>query len=133
MVAPAAAIVGGAATLWLAVASSDGLVADDYYRQGLAINQEIRRDEAARELGIAASVETFNGVLRVRLEGRGAPPEALLARLVHSTRAGHDLRLRLASVLPGLYEATLPALPAGRWRLVLEDPRGEWRIVKEGL
>jgi hypothetical protein len=32
-----------------------------------------------------------------------------------------------------VYETGLPVLPAGRWRLVLEDPRGEWRIVKEDL
>jgi hypothetical protein len=133
MAAPAAAVIGGAVTIWLAVATSDGLVADDYYRQGLAINREIRRDQAARDLGIAASVESFNGVLRVRLDSGAAPPEALIARLVHATRAGHDLRLRLARVIPGVYETALPALPAGRWRLVLEDPRGEWRIVKEGL
>lgn len=133
MAAPAAAVVGGAVTIWLAVATSDGLVADDYYQQGLAINREIRRDRAAHDLGIAANVESFNGVLRVRLEGRAAPPEALFARLVHPTRAGHDLRLRLVRVVPGVYEAGLPELPAGRWRLVLEDPRGEWRIVKEGL
>jgi hypothetical protein len=133
MAAPASAVVAGAITVWLAVATSDGLVADDYYKQGLAINREIRRDQAARDLGIVADVESFNGVLRVRLESRAAPPEALFARLLHPTRAGHDLRLRLAPVTAGVYETGLPVLPAGRWRLVLEDPRGEWRIVKEDL
>jgi hypothetical protein len=144
MAGPAATIVAGAVTVWLAVSSADGLVADDYYRRGLAINQEIRRDQAVLDLGIAASVEARDGVLRVRLNfSRQAPaasrqpsaadPELLLAQLVHATRAGHDQRLRLARVAPGLYEAVLPALPAGRWRLVLEDPRREWRIVKEEL
>jgi len=133
MAAPAAAVFAGAVTVWLAVATSDGLVADDYYRRGLAINQEIRRDQVARDLGIAASVEAGAGTLRVRLSGRAAPPEALFARLVHATRAGYDLRLRLVRVRTGVYETELPELPAGRWRVVLEDPRGEWRIVKEGL
>jgi hypothetical protein len=133
MALPAAAVVASAVTVWLAVVSEDGLVADDYYRRGLAINQEIRRDQAAHELGIVASLESRAGVLRVRLSGRAAPPEALFATLVHATRAGHDLRLRLPRVLPGVYETGLPELPAGKWRVVLEDPRGEWRIVKEGL
>jgi len=155
MAAPAASVVAGAVTVWLAVATSDGLVADDYYRRGLAINQEIRRDQAARDLGIAASVEAAAGMLRVRLtwgqsnfstdhlsnseEPAGKvtltplPPEALFAKLVHATRAGHDLRLRLVRVGTGVYQTELPELPAGRWRVVLEDPRGEWRIVKEGL
>ena len=59
--------------------------------------------------------------------------EALFAHLVHATRPGHDQRLRLAPVAPGVYEADLLPLPAGRWRLILEDPRREWKIVKEGL
>jgi hypothetical protein len=133
MAGPAAVIVAGAVTVWLAVSSSDGLVADDYYKRGLAINQEIRRDQTLLDRGITASVETSNGVLRVRLDGRGEMPQALFAQLVHATRAGHDRRLWLARVTPGIYEAGLPKLPAGRWRLVLEDPRREWRIVKEGI
>lgn len=131
MAGPAATIAAGAVTIWLAVSTADGLVADDYYRRGLAINQEIRRDQAALERGIAVAIERRDGVLRVRLAGRGAAPEALFAQLAHATRAGHDQRLRLARVAPGLYEAELPVLPAGRWRLVLEDPRREWRVVKE--
>jgi hypothetical protein len=133
MAGPAAVIVAGAVTIWLALASSDGLVADDYYKRGLAINQEIRRDQAVRDRGITAGIETRDGILRVRLKGRDAAPEALFAQFVHATRAGYDQRLRLARVAPGVYETGLPALPAGRWRIVLEDPRGEWRIVKEGL
>ena len=133
MSGPAAVLVAGAVTIWLAIATSDGLVADDYYKRGLAINQEIRREQAALEGGIAASVEARNGVLRVRLESRDAAPEALFAQLVHATRSGHDQRLRLARVAAGVYEAEMPALPAGRWRLILEDPRGQWRIVKERL
>jgi hypothetical protein len=51
--------------------------------------------------------------------------------LAHATRAGHDQRLRLAPSSTGVYEAELPPLPAGRWRIVIEDPRAQWRIVKE--
>ena len=39
MIAPAAAVVGGAVMLWLALTTYDGLVSDDYYKEGLAINQ----------------------------------------------------------------------------------------------
>jgi len=133
MAGPAAVIVAGAFTIWLAVSTSDGLVADDYYKRGLSINQELARDRVALKLGMAADIEALDGVLRVRLQSRGALPEVLFARLVHATRAGHDQRLRLASVAPGVYEAALPALPAGHWRVVIEDPRGEWRMVREGL
>lgn len=131
MAAPAAAIVAGAITIWLAVASADGLVADDYYRRGLAINQDLRLQEQAVQRGIVAHATRATGVLRVELSG--AAPEALLAQLVHTTRPGQDQRLRLAPVAPGVYQAELLPLAPGRWRMILEDPRQEWKIVKEDL
>ena len=131
MSGPAAVIVAGAVTTWIAVATSDGLVADDYYKRGLAVNAVLGREQAARRLGIGAAIERAAGRIRVRLSG--ARPEALFVRLAHATRAGNDLRLRLAPAGDGVYEAALPALPPGHWRLILEDPRGEWRIVKDGL
>ena len=131
MAAPAAAVVAGAATIWIAVDSADGLVADDYYKRGLAINQVLAREENARRLGVQARAEARDGRLRVALAG--AAPEAIFAQLAHATRAGYDQRLRLAPSAPGVYEAELPPLAAGRWRVVLEDPRGEWRVVQEGL
>ena len=131
MSGPAAVIVAGAVTLWLAVESSDGLVADDYYKRGLAINQDLKLQQQARRRGIEASATLSRGLLRVRLNG--AAPEALFAQLAHATRPGHDQRLRLAPVAPGIYETQLLPLPAGRWRLILEDPRREWKIVKEDL
>jgi hypothetical protein len=131
MSGPAAVVVAGAATTWIAFDSADGLVADDYYKRGLAINQVLGREENARRLGVRARIESVHGRLRVALAG--AAPEALFAQLAHATRAGHDVRLRLARLAPGVYEAELPALPAGRWSVVLEDPRREWRVVQEGL
>jgi hypothetical protein len=131
MAAPAAAVLAGAVTLWLALGTSDGLVAEDYYKRGLAINQDLRREEAARARGIEASATLADSRLKVRLTGPA--PAELRVRLVHATRPGHDLQLTLARKADGEYEAPLPPLPAGRWQLVLEDPAREWRIVKEGL
>ena len=126
---PAIVIVAGVITTWLAFSSADGLVAEDYYKQGMAINKVLAREERARELGISLELEREGSVLRVHLWG--AEPEALFVHLAHATRAGHDQRLRLAAAGPGVYEADLPELPPGRWRMVIEDPRATWRIVKE--
>jgi hypothetical protein len=131
MAGPAAVLVAGAVTAWIAVASSDGLVAEDYYKQGLAINKRLAREEAAHALGLSAQVAVDSGMLKVTLAGQA--PEALFAYLAHATRSGYDQRLRLAPVGGGVYEAELPALPAGHWRIVIEDPRATWRIVKESL
>jgi hypothetical protein len=129
MAGPVAVLVAGAVTTWIAFGSADGLVADDYYKQGLAINRRLARDEAAQRLGISGEVRLDRGRLTVTL--RGAAPEALFVHLAHATRAGHDMRLRLTPNASGVYEADLPPLPAGRWRIAIEDPRGAWRLVKE--
>lgn len=131
MAGPAAVLVAAAVTIWLAISSADGLVADDYYKRGLAINQDLTRDQQAMRRGIEARVSLESSLLRVTLAG--ASPEAIFAQLVHATRAGYDQRLRLARTAQGVYESELQPLPRGRWRLILQDPRGEWRIVTEGL
>jgi hypothetical protein len=129
MAGPAAVVLAGTVTIWVAVASSDGLVADDYYKRGLMINQVLHREEAAARYRVSARVDASPGRIGVRLEGGMQQPEALFVQLAHTTRAGNDLRLRLAYAAPGVYEAGLPPLPAGRWRVSIEDPRGEWRVT----
>jgi len=131
MAGPAAVLVAGVITTWIAFASADGLVAEDYYKQGMATNRRLAREEAARRQGIAADVSFEGSRLRVRLSG--AAPEALFVHLAHATRAGHDQRLRLAPAGAGVYEAELPPLAAGRWHAVVEDPRASWRVVSESL
>jgi hypothetical protein len=129
MSGPAAVLVAGAITTWIAFASADGLVADDYYKQGVGINRVLAREAKAQQLGISAEIAFNSSTISIHL--RGQAPEALFVHLAHATRAGHDQRLRLAPTAPGVYEAELPPLPAGRWRIVIEDPRASWRIVKE--
>jgi len=129
MSGPAAVLAAGTATAWIAFASADGLVAEDYYKQGLAINKVLLREEAARRRGISAEIRFQPHKLVITLKGE--EPEALFAHLAHATRAGHDLRLRLERSEAGDYEAQLPPLPPGRWRVVIQDPRATWRIARE--
>jgi hypothetical protein len=129
MSGPFAVLVAGAATIWIAFASADGLVADDYYKRGLAINKTLAKEDEAKKREIIADVESFKTTIRIRL--KNADPEALFVHLAHATRAGYDQRLRLAPVGGGAYEAALPAMPRGRWHLIIEDPRGAWRIARD--
>jgi hypothetical protein len=129
MSGPAAVIVAGSATMWVAFRSSDSLVADDYYKRGLAINRVIAREEAARRLGIGAELQLTPGKISVAL--RGDAPDAVFAQLAHATRAGFDMRVRLVQVAPGRYEAEIPPLAPGHWHVTLDDAMGRWRLSKE--
>jgi hypothetical protein len=135
MAGPAAAVVAGAVTIWIAFASADGLVVDDYYKQGLAINRVLARDENARRAGIAARVLITSGQgsgkagIDVVLGGRVDLPEELVVRLSHASRAGNDREVRLRHVDANRYAAMLPPLPAGNWRVSVEDTQGQWRVT----
>ena len=80
----------------VSLANNDGLVADDYYKQGLAINQQLSRQQAAAVGHYRAHVLFTPALDRVRVTLTGdAPPEVLVMRFNHATRAGFDRVLTL--------------------------------------
>lgn len=129
MAGPALVVVAAIVTLGLALDGNDGLVADDYYKRGLAINQVLARDRVAAAHKYVAGVDFNPGFRRVRvtLTGDETPP-ALLLNLAHATRAGEDRVVPLAATGQGVYEAPLEPPAAGRWRLTLEDAGRSWRL-----
>lgn len=132
MTLPAAAVVGGIVTLWLATRNADSLVSDDYYKEGLAIRQVLERDAKAKDLGIVADVAASNMRLQVELSGRlDALPAMLTLHLIHPTRAEQDVVLILKADADGRYAAVLPALPDGKRQLVLEPADRSWRLTGE--
>ncbi|MBL8525366.1 MAG: FixH family protein [Betaproteobacteria bacterium] len=135
MAGPAIVVVAGFLTLGFAVQSFDGLVADDYYKQGKAINKTMQRDTRALELGYRATVTLSAAERAVRLSfaDRDHVPAATELRLGlhHPTRGGLDRELVLARTADGSYSAALPALEQARWKLVLDDRSREWRLTGE--
>lgn len=131
MAGPATVILAGAVTIWLAFATEDGLVVDEYYKQGLAINQTLQRNAAASRGGYRATLELEPEARRFLLVVSTGPgevmPDSVRLRFAHPTRVGHDqvMTLRGAS---GRFEGTLAALPAGQWQVLLEDPARQWRL-----
>jgi len=128
MAGPATVLVAGVYTVWLAVVSNDGLVADDYYKQGLAINQTLGRDRVAQERGFHARLLFSPERDRVRVMMAGAP-EHIRLTLRHPTRAGMDVTAVLNAVAPGVYDAPVPPPVAGRWRVEVEDAGRTWRLA----
>lgn len=133
MAGPCTAIVAGMFTLWLAVRSDDGLVADDYYKRGLAINQTLARALRAEQLALGARVEIDAAAARARVTvtGRGTLPATLTLRLAHPTRALADELIELRAVAPGAYAGILAAPTDGRRVVLLEDPARTWRLAGE--
>jgi len=133
MLGPFAVIVAAMITLWLALRSNDGLVADDYYKQGLAVNQVTSRDRQAAESRVSAEValDVDRRLIRVALHrGRLADmPAVLLLKLSHPTRSGFDHSFRLQRDDSGNYSAAFTEDLSGRWYVSLEDEGRVWRLA----
>jgi len=133
MAGPAIVIVAGMTTLWLAISSNDGLVTDDYYKQGLAVNQSMQRDHYAASLGLRADLMRSDQNIRLLLgtESEHALPAVIKLQLAHPTRAGHDQLIEMSADGPGLYTGKLTTNIMGRWLVSIEDPAGKWRLQGE--
>ncbi|UCD68451.1 MAG: FixH family protein [Betaproteobacteria bacterium] len=125
---PAVAVVAGFVTLVIAIIHRDGLVAEDYYKQGLAINRVLEREARAAQLGLEAHVMVADRHIRVRITNGDDFPAGLVARLIHPTRAGEDHEIALAAITPGWYQGKMPEFTAGRWYVQLEDGDSTWRL-----
>ncbi|MFT4171486.1 MAG: FixH family protein [Rhodocyclaceae bacterium] len=129
---PMTAVVAGIATLVLAVKSDDGVVAADYYKRGLAINETLARENMARHLGLRGEITTVGNELTLHLSAREgiSLPERLRLTFLHPTKEGEDQVLALSGQ-GGVYRATMAPLQAGSWDVSLEDEGGSWRFVQE--
>ncbi len=135
MAGPAAVIVAGVITTYLAVVTNDGLVADDYYKRGLAINQTLSRDAVARQLGHRARIAFAPdfGRVEVILQSGTVVSGPLILRLAHPGRPALDRALPLTSRNEKTYASAFPALTPGRWQVTLEDAARTWRLVGDVL
>ncbi|MBS3934777.1 MAG: FixH family protein [Sulfuritalea sp.] len=129
MAGPSIVVVAALFTAWLAWSTRDGLVTEDYYKEGLAIAETIARSKRAEELGIGIGLSLANEQVRVRLTGAEAEkPPALRITLSHPTRAGFDRNAEL-SAQGGAYVGRLNLPAAGHWLLLVEDQARTWRVM----
>jgi len=130
MAAPLAAVVMGVVMMVLATRSDDGLVADDYYKQGLAINQILDRERRAATLHVSGELvfSADRRHVRLRLDQDGDLPPALSLTFAHPTRAGLDQSVTLIRSSPGMFSGEVRVPVAGRWLLALEDDDRRWRV-----
>jgi hypothetical protein len=131
MAGPFTVIVAGLFTAWLAVTRADPLVVDNYYKEGLAINQVIERDQVAAQGGYRAEVMFGQSGSRVRLhlDGVAQLPLFVHMSMVHPTRAELDRSVEMRSLQAGWYEGVVALPDAARWTLQIEDPQRVWRLT----
>ncbi|NMG47220.1 nitrogen fixation protein FixH [Azoarcus communis] len=126
---PATAVVAGFITLAIAINTWDGLVVDDYYKEGRAIVQTLGRAERARELGLTAQFKVTAESIRIDLSALDPAnvPRMIHLTIAHPTRGGSDQLLDLTGE-GGVFEAKIESLSTGRWLFQIEDESRSWRM-----
>jgi hypothetical protein len=133
---PASSVLVGITMVILAVNGPTDLVRDDYYKAGLAINQDLSGVRRARALGVVATLSRRTAdswLLVVETGPEAAAPErfdALEIQLQHPTLAARDLSAEAESVARGRWAVTLPAFSGTR--VLTARPRdGSWVFRQE--
>ncbi|PRC93476.1 FixH family protein [Solimicrobium silvestre] len=132
MAGPFLVVIAASYTGWIAFTRQDAMVVDDYYKQGNAINKDLRRDAAATNLGLTlnASYDAAQGKLHGRLLSFGQPIAGkVIIQLSHATQPEKDRQLEAQADQRGEFEAELPALDLGRWEMSVGDEKHTWRLT----
>ncbi|EED36396.1 conserved hypothetical protein [Luminiphilus syltensis NOR5-1B] len=128
---PATAVVASIYTMIIAAHGADDLVVDDYYKNGLAINRQLTRQQEAKTMGISATLQTEGRDVSIRIPERFSFAQLRL-RLSHPMEADRDMTLALHRVAPGIYQSKLPQAISGQWIWTVDVGDGSrWRLDGE--
>lgn len=131
MLGPAAVVVAGVHTTWIAFTQQDALVVDDYYKQGKAINHDLRRDRTASGMAmeVHARYDAAAGKVVGTLKSHGKPLSTSISiHLVHSTQPEKDVRMLAKTDSEGNFAVALPMLDMARWQVLVESGERDWRL-----
>ena len=125
---PGTAVVASLYTLIIANQYADDLVVDDYYKEGLAINRQLKRQNEARVLELKATFTSQQRQLDIQLE---VPIEASQLRLLlsHAMESDQDFAVPVQQIGRGHYRVLLPQVLKGRWHWTLDEGvSSHWRL-----
>lgn len=133
---PATAVVASLHMVYVAFTHQDPLVKDEYYKEGLAINQVKANDFLAKELGLNAKLlfDEVTGEVIINLTPSQTDQKVTL-NLTHPFDKRQDFILTATLAPSGAYIAQLTHANQQRWYLQLENvtanPEKAWRLKGE--
>ena len=121
----------GSFFLYMSIVTADGLVSDDYYKEGRAFNRTYERDQAAIAMNLNGqlALDGLTGELTLSLTGDLAVwPEVLTLEVIHPTQQGFDQTLQLIRLTGSTYTAQLEREIIGPRILEMTPGPDEWRL-----
>ena len=130
---PIASVILSSIMVTVAVVGKDSLVSDNYYKDGMGINQTIEQDQLANSLGIkpVISIQYPEIVLELISTSDLKPQPFLTLKLLHPTVSEKDFTLKLLPSGNGIFIGELPQNIEGRRYLDLYAYDNSWRIREE--
>ena len=129
---PLTAVIGSMITINIAFTDADGLVKDDYYKEGLAMNQDKARKQIAENLGVQAQavIESESGTIKMTLNDAAVGNlDKLIVKMIHPTRADNDMTLLLDKSDTNTYTGKLTmSVKPGYWWVRLSPENDSWYI-----
>lgn len=130
---PFAAVLFGIVMVSLASVYPDDVVVDQYYKEGMAINERIADSENAKKLNIGAIIHLDGPRLKVDIDGSVNSLHQLSFH--HVTDQNRDVTINLVKQSDGFSAVQTTdiqkalSLP-GVWYVDLESVEQEWRLSK---
>ncbi|MDD5392624.1 MAG: FixH family protein [Thiothrix sp.] len=126
---PGSVVVASLYTYRLAALTSSGLVVDDYYKAGLAINDIKEHGQKAQSLGLTAKLSVSGKSLQVLLNKTDvAKGETLRMKFSHATFPQLDQAVMLAQTADGFWSGQFEPLAPGKWYVYLSAQDESWRL-----
>jgi len=125
---PTSVVFAALSTVIIAHRGADDLVADGYYKKGLAINRVLEKQQRAAALDIRARLQIDGRNIQVNTSGP-VDAESLQMSLSHPLESDLDFELVVVRSTPGHYLGRLSNDVSPRWHWSLAPPGEEgWRV-----
>ena len=131
---PLCVVIAGFNMLYIALKYPHSMVDDQYYKEGLAINQSLDQDRRAAQLNVAAEIvfqpfgDNETAYVVVSLSGLANYPEQLRLLLLHPGSQSLDRTLELKQIEAEQYSAQLTQQYQHSYYLRLQPVDKSWRL-----
>lgn len=124
---PLSSVIVAVFQIYFALNSPRDLVKDNYYKEGLGINQELGRKQLATELDIRAKLTIDNLTGEVILATQNAIEPNLTLNFYHVASAAKDFNVTLQQISDDQYRGSLTKSISGNWNVSIESDKG-WQL-----
>jgi len=128
---PLSSVIVGSFFIFLAASTKDTLVRDNYYKDGLAINQELKWDKKAISLDVELAIVIDGNSASIKIKNsRQVAPNTLTLKLSHPTLKEKDRDSFLQHSKDGEFKGFIENLDNGRYYIMVESLEQQWRLRK---